>query len=59
MEAPGAPTDYERVCEREGWEGPAPHPDMVTSKTQPDPSEPEVEDTTDYSAPAFDDGLPF
>lgn len=59
MDAPGAPTDYERVCEREGWEGPAPHPDMVTSKTQPDPSEPEVEDTTDYSAPEYNDDLPF
>lgn len=56
MEAPDAPADFERVCERPDWEGPAPHPDMVSSTSQPDPSEPEVEDTTDYGA---DDDLPF
>jgi len=58
MTAPETPAEYERVCEREGWEGPAPHPDMVTSITEADPSEPEIEDTTDYGAPDYDD-MPF
>ena len=57
MTPPSVPADYERVCEREGWEGPAPHPDMVSSTTQPDPSEPEIEDTTDYGIK--DSDMPF
>ena len=59
MEAPTVPDDFERVCDREGWEGPAPHPDMVSSTTEPDPGEPEMEDTTDYGASDFDDDMPF
>ncbi len=48
MEAPGVPDGFQRACEREGWEGPAPHPDLTTA----DPHEPRS-----YSQP--DDDLPF
>lgn len=59
MTPPAIPSDYQRVCDRPDWEGPAPHPDMRTSTTQPDPSEPEIEDTTDYGAAEPEDDLPF
>jgi len=52
MSAPASP-DYERVCEREGWQGPASHPDEMTSRTEPDPSE----SAPNYTDP--DDDLPF
>lgn len=56
MTPPPVPSEYDRVCEREGWTGPTPHPAM----SQPDPAEPEVEDTTDYSGAIHpDDDLPF
>ena len=45
------PKDYQRLKDREGWEGPTPHPAMST----PD------QDTTDYNqdTAADSDGLPF
>lgn len=52
MHAPGIPADYQRVKDREGWEGPAPHPDEIASRTEPDPSEPSYDDD-------FDSDLPF
>jgi len=54
MTAPDRPDDFERACEREGWTGPAPHPDAQPSENG--------EDTTDYSQvdPTDEnDGLPF
>jgi hypothetical protein len=52
MSAPEKP-DYTRVCDREGWTGPAPHPD-----TQP--SEQPEEDPAAYTGTAYeDDDLPF
>lgn len=49
MVPPPMPDNYERVCEREGWTGPLPHPDMERSEP--------AEDTTDYSED--DSDLPF
>lgn len=54
MTPPDTPADFERACDREGWTGPAPHPDHDRSAADPGDSVPE--DTTDYSA---DDDLPF
>ena len=55
MKAPGVPADYHRVKDREDWSGPAPHPDEIASKTEPDPSEPAYVGTQDED----DMGLPF
>lgn len=50
--APQLPTDYTRVCEREGWTGPARHPDDMMTDPEPAPAEP-----ASHNEP--DDDLPF
>lgn len=48
MEAPAIPADYTRLCNREDWAGPNPHP----SVTRTEPEAPEI-------ATEVDDDLPF
>lgn len=55
MTAPGVPDDFQRACEREGWEGPAPHPDMSPATT---PAEEPAEAFTG-GGDDDDDSLPF
>jgi hypothetical protein len=56
MTAPALPVDFERVKDREGWTGPAPHPDRGT---EAELSEGEPTEMTDYSQNDEDDGMPF
>ena len=53
MTAPTVPAEYQRAKDREGWEGPAPHPDAG----RPQPHDHVPQDTNDYSD--ADSDMPF